>query len=80
MSGSVNEMIKAMMESVASRSVDTKAISKMSVDGTEGPNTSLLLYIFYGLLNGILVRVLKDDGCNTNIVSKRISDHFEDQF
>lgn len=28
------------------------------------------LILFDGRLNGITVRVLKDDGCNTNVVSK----------
>jgi len=38
------------------------------------------LIVLNGTLNGVPVRVLKDDGCNTNIVSQRVVDRCRASF
>lgn len=38
------------------------------------------LFVLKGRLNGVSVRVLKDDGCNTNVISQRFLDHNRHRF
>lgn len=52
--------------------VETNSIVRVQ-DGipTDGPIPVEPLLVFYGLLNGVSARILKDDGCSTNVISRR---------
>ena len=52
--------------------IETNAIirAKGSIP-TDGPIPVASLLVLSGKLNGISARVLKDDGCNTNVISRR---------
>ena len=52
--------------------VETNAIVRVQ-DGipTDGPIPVESLLVFSGLLNGVSARILKDDGCSTNVISRR---------
>ena len=65
--GAVNEM---RSEKVESNSI--VRVKNESIQSGEVPLEPLL--VLRGRLNGVSVRVLKDDGCNTNVISSRIVD------
>ena len=52
--------------------MQTNAIVRVQ-DGipTDGPIPVALLLVLTGKLNGVSARVLKDDGCSTNVISRR---------
>ena len=47
---------------------------------TEGHVPLAPLLVLEGKLNGVSVRVLKDDGCSTNVISPRLLDRWRSQF
>ena len=56
-------------------SAESNAIIRSCDDNipTEGPIPVERLLVLSGTMNGLSVKVLKDDGCNTNVVSKSVS-------
>ena len=75
----LQEKVKKFYEA---NDVESNSMVRGNVDNTrtDGPIPVKPLIILEGTLNGIQVRILKDDERNTNIVSDRLVKKFRNQF
>ena len=71
--------VKRLMNS---KQIESNAIvrEESSDSPTDGPIPVAPLMVLDGKLNGVSVRVLKDDGCNTNVISQRLLSRFRNRF
>ena len=69
------------VKKLRSEKVESNAIVRVGkVTPMDGPIPVEPLFVLSGKLNGVSVRVLKDDGCNTNVISHRFLDQHRQRF
>ena len=74
--------LRGEVEMLQSKIIESNAIVRVERGDapTDGPIPVEPLLVLNGKLNGVSVRVLKDDGCNTNVISQSFLDRYRKTF